>query len=52
MLVGHYEMLAMLLETRGVEPEPSAVARLHPRAAEVAEALAGYRAGARVSTGP
>jgi AhpD family alkylhydroperoxidase len=27
LLVGHYEMLAMVLNTRGTEPEPSALAR-------------------------
>lgn len=37
MLVGHYEMLAMVLQTRNVEPEPSALARLHGRVADLAD---------------
>ena len=36
-LVGHYEMLAMLLNSRGVAPEPSAVRRLPARFAAVGE---------------
>lgn len=38
-LVGHYEMLAMTLNSLGVQPEPSAIRALGARAAEVAEAL-------------
>ena len=38
-LVGHYEMLAMTLNSLGVQPEPSAVRALSGRAAEVAESL-------------
>lgn len=43
-LVGHYEMLAMTLNSLGVRPEPSAERLLGGRAAEVAEVL---RAGLR-----
>ena len=39
LLVGHYEMLAMTLNSLGVQPEPSAVRALGGRAAEVAESL-------------
>jgi alkylhydroperoxidase family enzyme len=39
MLVGHYEMLAMTLNSLGVEAEPSALARLDPGAARSAERL-------------
>jgi 4-carboxymuconolactone decarboxylase len=39
MLVGHYEMLAMVLNTRHVDPEPTALARISGRAAEIADAL-------------
>jgi len=38
-LVGHYEMLAMALNSLGVQPEPSAVRTLGGRAADVAEVL-------------
>lgn len=38
-LVGHYEMLAMILNTGDVEPEPSALARLSGRRADIADAL-------------
>jgi alkylhydroperoxidase family enzyme len=38
-LVGHYEMLAMTLNSLGVRPEPSAVRILDGRAAEVADLL-------------
>jgi hypothetical protein len=44
-LVGHYEMLAMTLNSLGVRPEPSAERMLGGRAAEVAEML---RAGLEV----
>lgn len=39
MLVGHYEMLAMVLNSRGVEPEPTALARIDERAAEIASMI-------------
>jgi alkylhydroperoxidase family enzyme len=38
-LVGHYEMLAMTLNSLGVRPEPTAVRILDGRAAEVADEL-------------
>ena len=40
MLVGHYEMLAMTLNSLGVEAEPGALAALDPGAARTAERLA------------
>jgi hypothetical protein len=39
-LVGHYEMLAMTLNSLGVEPEPSALHRLDPAATAIATRLA------------
>jgi alkylhydroperoxidase family enzyme len=39
MLVGHYEMLAMTLNSLGVEAEPSALASLDAGAAQTAEQL-------------
>jgi alkylhydroperoxidase family enzyme len=39
MLVGHYEMLAMTLNTLGVAPEPSSLDRLDPSARCVADRL-------------
>jgi alkylhydroperoxidase family enzyme len=39
LLVGHYEMLAMTLNSLGVEPEPSALARLSGTPAEAAAVL-------------
>jgi alkylhydroperoxidase family enzyme len=39
LLVGHYEMLAMTLNSLGVEPEPSALARLSGAPAEAAAEL-------------
>jgi 4-carboxymuconolactone decarboxylase len=42
LLVGHYEMLAMTLNSLGVAPEPTTLARLDGSAAEAAE---GLRAG-------
>jgi alkylhydroperoxidase family enzyme len=39
MLVGHYEMLAMTLNSLGVEPEPGALAALDGHAARTAERL-------------
>lgn len=38
-LVGHYEMLAMTLNSLGVRPEPSAMRILDGRAAEVSDVL-------------
>lgn len=38
-LVGHYEMLAMTLNSLGVRPEPSAMRILEGRAAEVSDLL-------------
>jgi alkylhydroperoxidase family enzyme len=38
-VVGHYEMLAMALNSLGVQPEPAAVRALSGRSAEVAELL-------------
>jgi hypothetical protein len=38
-LVGHYEMLAMTLNSLGVRPEPSALRILDGQAAEVADVL-------------
>jgi alkylhydroperoxidase family enzyme len=45
LLVGHYEMLAMTLNSLGVEPEPSAVARLSGAPAVVAAELRDGLAG-------
>jgi alkylhydroperoxidase family enzyme len=39
LLVGHYEMLAMTLNSLGVEPEPTTLARLGGAAAEAADQL-------------
>jgi hypothetical protein len=39
MLVGHYEMLAMVLSSRHVEPEPGALARLSGSLAAIADEL-------------
>jgi alkylhydroperoxidase family enzyme len=39
LLVGHYEMLAMTLNSLGVEPEPTSLAKLHGGGAEGAERL-------------
>jgi 4-carboxymuconolactone decarboxylase len=39
LLVGHYEMLAMALNSLGVEPEPTTLARLGGATAEAAERL-------------
>lgn len=48
-VVGHYEMLAMTLNSLGVRPENSAVRLLDGRAAEVADVL---RSGLRSHRGP
>ena len=47
MLVGHYEMLAMTLNSLGVEPEPTALARLRGPAARAAHRLAADLGAAR-----
>jgi 4-carboxymuconolactone decarboxylase len=39
LLIGHYEMLAMALNSLGVEPEPTALARLSGATAQAAERL-------------
>jgi 4-carboxymuconolactone decarboxylase len=39
LLVGHYEMLAMALNSLGVEPEPAALGRLEGAAASTADEL-------------
>lgn len=46
-LVGHYEMLAMTLNSLGVEPEPSTLARLAGGAAEAADQLGARLLAAR-----
>ena len=52
-LVGHYEMLAMTLNSLGVQPEPSALRILDGRAAEVADVLrAGLAATRRARPDP
>jgi alkylhydroperoxidase family enzyme len=38
-LVGHYEMLALMLNSLGVQPEPAAIRALGVRAAEIAGVL-------------
>ncbi len=38
-LVGHYEMLAMALNSLGVEPEPTALGKLEPGCSELADRL-------------
>jgi hypothetical protein len=47
LLVGHYEMLAMTLNSLGVEPEPTTLAKLGVRGQEGAEQLRVGLAGAR-----
>ena len=47
-VVGHYEMLAMTLNSLGVEPEPSALARLDRDAAASARSLRHLLAARRV----
>jgi alkylhydroperoxidase family enzyme len=51
-LVGHYEMLAMTLNSLGVQPEPSAERMLGGRAAEVAELLRAGLDSTRLPTSP
>lgn len=46
-VVGHYEMVAMLLNSLGVEPEPTTLARLDPDAAQSTEQLAHVLEGRR-----
>jgi hypothetical protein len=48
LLVGHYEMLAMTLNSLGVEPESTTLAQLSGQAAKAAERL---RAGLVVTRG-
>jgi 4-carboxymuconolactone decarboxylase len=47
LLVGHYEMLAMALNSLGVEPEPTALARLTGRTRSIADDLAAQLARSR-----
>jgi hypothetical protein len=51
-LVGHYEMLAMTLNSLGVQPEPSAERMLGGRAAEVASLLRAGLSSARLPASP
>jgi alkylhydroperoxidase family enzyme len=51
-LVGHYEMLAMTLNSLGVRPEPSATRLLEGRAGEVAEVLRGALVSRRGRSSP
>ena len=51
-LVGHYEMLAMALNSLGVQPEPSALRMLRGRSAEVAELLRDGLGSARETGSP
>jgi alkylhydroperoxidase family enzyme len=46
-LVGHYEMLAMMLNSLGVQPEPAAVRSLNASAAAAADAIRRGLAAAR-----
>jgi alkylhydroperoxidase family enzyme len=52
LLVGHYAMLALALNSLGVEPEDGARRRLPPAAAAVAEQLRARLAAARAGTPP
>jgi hypothetical protein len=47
LLVGHYEMLAMTLNSLGVEPEPTSLTKLGARGQEGAEQLRVGLAAAR-----
>ena len=51
-VVGHYEMLAMTLNSLGVRPEPSAARVLDGRAAEVADLLRSALMSNRGSSAP
>jgi alkylhydroperoxidase family enzyme len=51
-VVGHYEMLAMTLNSLGVRPEPSAARILSGRAAEVADLLRAALIATRRSSTP
>jgi alkylhydroperoxidase family enzyme len=51
-LVGHYEMLAMMLNSLGVQPEPAAIRALGVRAAEIAEVLSAGLVSARRAASP
>ena len=48
-LVGHYEMLAMTLNSLGVEPEPSAVRALSGQSAQQSDRLSAGLVAARQS---
>jgi hypothetical protein len=50
LLVGHYEMLAMVLKTRGTEPEPGAIRHLDPRTAAIGETLSTVISGPEADT--
>lgn len=52
MLVGQYEMLAMTLNSLGVEPEPTALARLDGAAAAAADELRASLVRRRAGTAP
>jgi alkylhydroperoxidase family enzyme len=49
-VVGHYEMLAMTLNSLGVEPEPSAVRKLDPPSTSLAARLADRLRSARAES--
>jgi hypothetical protein len=49
-LVGNYEMLAMTLNSLGVEPESSALAKLDSTAAALAARLAEHLRGTRLAS--
>lgn len=51
-VVGHYEMLAMTLNSLGVPPEPTAIRALDARSARVADTLREALASARRLAGP
>jgi alkylhydroperoxidase family enzyme len=51
-LVGHYEMLAMTLNSLGVRPEPAAVRAIGGRAAEVADSMCAALVSARQPPSP
>ena len=50
-VVGHYEMLAMTLNSLGVEPEPGALRKLDPNNAALAARLSGRLRRSRVAGG-
>jgi hypothetical protein len=51
-VIGHYEMLAMTLNSLGVEPEASALGQLDPRTADLAACLAERLQQSRVPEQP